>query len=165
MKKTGFTARAVALGGVIAALYVALSMAAAALGLSYGVIQVRFSEALCILPCFTPAAIPGVTVGCFLTNVIAGGEPLDMIFGTVATLIGAVGTFLLRKNRWLAAVPPILANVLIIPWVLQTAYGVTDSYWFLMLTIFAGEFISIGILGELLYTAVDKSGLAARMRV
>ncbi|MBQ7247581.1 MAG: QueT transporter family protein [Lachnospiraceae bacterium] len=165
MKKTGFTARAVALGGVIAALYVALSMAAAALGLSSGVIQVRFSEALCILPCFTPAAIPGVTVGCFLTNVIAGGEPLDMIFGTVATLIGAVGTFLLRKNRWLAAVPPILANVLIIPWVLQTAYGVTDSYWFLMLTIFAGEFISIGILGELLYTAVDKSGLAARMRV
>lgn len=163
MKKTGFTARAVALGGVIAALYVALSMAAAALGLSSGVIQVRFSEALCILPCFTPAAIPGVTVGCFLTNVIAGGEPLDMIFGTVATLIGAVGTFLLRKNRWLAAVPPILANVLIIPWVLQTAYGVTDSYWFLMLTIFAGEFISIGILGELLYTALEKSGAARKL--
>ena len=124
MKKTGFTARAVALGGVIAALYVALSMAAAALGLSSGVIQVRFSEALCILPCFTPAAIPGVTVGCFLTNVIAGGEPLDMIFGTVATLIGAVGTYLLRKNRWLAAVPPILANVLIIPWVLRYGYGI-----------------------------------------
>ena len=163
MKKTGFTARAVALGGVIAALYVALSMAAAALGLSSGVIQVRFSEALCILPCFTPAAIPGVTVGCFLTNVIAGGEPLDMIFGTVATLIGAVGTLLLRKNRWLAAVPPILANVLIIPWVLQTAYGVTDSYWFLMLTIFAGEFISIGILGELLYTALEKSGAARKL--
>ena len=163
MKKTGFTARAVALGGVIAALYVALSMAAAALGLSSGVIQVRFSEALCILPCFTPAAIPGVTVGCFLTNVIAGGEPLDMIFGTVATLIGAVGTYLLRKNRWLAAVPPILANVLIIPWVLQTAYGVTDSYWFLMLTIFAGEFISIGILGELLYTALEKSGAARKL--
>lgn len=163
MKKTGFTARAVALGGVIAALYVALSMAAAALGLSSGVIQVRFSEALCILPCFTPAAIPGVTVGCFLTNVIAGGEPLDMIFGTVATLIGAVGTFLLRKNRWLAAVPPIFANVLIIPWVLQTAYGVTDSYWFLMLTIFAGEFISIGILGELLYTALEKSGAARKL--
>ena len=163
MKKTGFTARAVALGGVIAALYVALSMAAAALGLSSGVIQVRFSEALCILPCFTSAAIPGVTVGCFLTNVIAGGEPLDMIFGTVATLIGAVGTFLLRKNRWLAAVPPILANVLIIPWVLQTAYGVTDSYWFLMLTIFAGEFISIGILGELLYTALEKSGAARKL--
>ena len=163
MKKTGFTARAVALGGVIAALYVALSMAAAALGLSSGVIQVRFSEALCILPCFTPATIPGVTVGCFLTNVIAGGEPLDMIFGTVATLIGAVGTFLLRKNRWLAAVPPILANVLIIPWVLQTAYGVTDSYWFLMLTIFAGEFISIGILGELLYTALEKSGAARKL--
>ena len=163
MKKTGFTARAVALGGVIAALYVALSMAAAALGLSSGVIQVRFSEALCILPCFTPAAIPGVTVGCFLTNVIAGGEPLDMIFGTVATLIGAVGTYLLRKNRWLAAVPPIFANVLIIPWVLQTAYGVTDSYWFLMLTIFAGEFISIGILGELLYTALEKSGAARKL--
>ena len=153
----------IALGGTIAALYVVLSLIATALGISSGVIQVRFSEALCILPCFTTAAIPGVTIGCFITNLISGGAALDLIFGTLATLIGAVGTYFLRKNRWVAAVPPIVSNVLIIPWVLRVAYEMPDSYPYMMLTVFIGEFISIGILGELLYTAADKTNIFSKI--
>ena len=151
-------------GGIIAALYIVLSLGAKALGISSGAIQVRFSEALCILPVFTPAAIPGVTIGCFLFNLIDQGAPLDMIFGTLATLIGAFGTYFLRKKHWLAALPPILSNTFIIPWVLQAAYGLTDSYWYLMLTIFVGELISVGLLGEMLYYSMVNSKMTQVFR-
>ena len=80
----------VATGGVIAALYVVLTVIANALGLASGAIQVRFSEALTILPVFTPAAIPGLTVGCVLANLITGCAPWDVVFGSLATLIGAL---------------------------------------------------------------------------
>ena len=76
---------------VIAALYVVLTYLAAAFNLSSGVIQVRFSEALTILPVFTPAAIPGLFVGCILANALTGAVVIDVICGSIATLIGAVG--------------------------------------------------------------------------
>ncbi len=141
---------------VIAALYVVLTEIAAALGLSSMAIQVRFSEALTILPYFIPSAIPGVTVGCFLANLLTGGAVLDIVFGTIATLIGCVGSYLLRKHKWLVPLPPIIANMLIVPWVLQTAYGFTDAYWYLMLTVGAGEVISCYIFGMILLFALDK---------
>ena len=90
---------------VIAALYVVLTQFANMLGLANGAIQVRFSEALTILPFFTPAAIPGLAIGCFLSNVLTGCALYDIIFGTIATLIGAVGTYLLRRFKFLRLLP------------------------------------------------------------
>ncbi len=140
-----------ALGGMIAALYVVLTLVANALGLASGAIQVRFSEALTIMPVFTPAAIPGLTVGCVLANLITGCAPWDVVFGSLATLIGAVGTRFLRKKPWLAWIPPVVSNMAIIPFVLQKVYGVPDAWWYLALTVGAGEVISCGVLGLLLY--------------
>ena len=146
----------VATGGVIAAMYVVLTVIANALGLASGAIQVRFSEALTILPVFTPAAIPGLMVGCVLANLITGCAPWDVVFGSLATLIGALGTWLLRKKPMLAWIPPVLSNVAIVPIVLQKVYGVPDAWWYLALTVGAGEVISCGILGLLLYQGVKK---------
>ena len=141
---------------VIAALYVVLTYLAALLGLSSGVIKVRFSEALTILPYFISSAVPGVAIGCLLANFLTGCAALDIVFGTIATLIGGIGSYLLRKNKWLVPLPPIIANTLIVPWVLQTAYGVEDAYWYLMLTVGAGEVISCYVLGMILLFALDK---------
>lgn len=141
---------------VIAALYVVLTYLAALLGLSSGAIQVRFSEALTILPYFISSAVPGVAIGCLLANFLTGCAVLDIVFGTIATLIGGIGSYLLRKNKWLVPLPPIIANTLIVPWVLQTAYGVEDAYWYLMLTVGAGEVISCYLLGMILLFALDK---------
>ena len=144
----------IAIGGVIAALYVVLTMVAAAFGLASGAIQVRLSEALTILPVLTPAAVPGLTVGCILANIVTGCLPWDVVFGSLATLIGAVGTRLLRKNPYIAWIPPVISNMVIVPIVLQKVYGVEDAWWYLMLTVGAGEVISCGILGLLLYHSV-----------
>ena len=112
---------------MIAALYVVLTLLANALGLANYAIQVRFSEALTVLPFFTPAAIPGLTVGCILSNLLTGCLPLDVVFGSLATLLGAVGTYLLRKYMWAAPLPPIIANTLIVPFVLAYVYQFEGS--------------------------------------
>lgn len=140
----------------ISALYVILTGIAKLFGLDSGVIQVRFSEALCILPCFTPAAVPGLFIGCLLSNILSGGIIWDVIFGSLATLLGAIGTRIFRKNRFLAVLPPILANTLIIPFVLSYAYGIPGSIPYFMLTVGIGEVISCGILGLCLYSSVKK---------
>ena len=143
-------------GAIIAALYVVLTFAANALGLASGAIQVRFSEALTILPVFTPAAIPGLFVGCLLSNLLTGAAMWDVIFGSIATLIGAIGTYYMKKYKYAACIPPILANTIIVPFILIYAYGVPDALWFLMLTVGAGEVISCGILGAILYAIFAK---------
>lgn len=139
---------------IIAALYIVLTIFAATLNLASGAIQVRFSEALTILPFFTPAAVPGVVVGCLLSNILTGCALPDIIFGTLATLLGALGTRYLRKNRWICALPPIIANAIIVPLVLIYAYGVPGGFPYLALTVGAGEVISILIIGEVLLTAI-----------
>ena len=142
---------------IIAALYVVLTYFASMLGLSNGAIQIRFSEALTILPYFTPAAIPGLFIGCIISNLLAGAIVWDVVFGSLATLIGAVFTFLLRKKtRWLAPLPPIAANTIIVPLVLTYAYGVPDGLPYLALTVGIGEVISCGILGMLLLKCLEK---------
>ncbi len=141
----------------IAALYVVLTELSAQFGLSgTNVIQFRISEALTILPFFTSAAIPGLVIGCFLSNLLTGAVIWDVIFGTVATLIGALLTYALRKYKWLAPIPPILANTIIVPFVLRYAYGFEDAWWFLGLTVFIGEFVCCGVLGMLLLFAINK---------
>lgn len=146
----------VATGGMIAGLYIVLTIIAAAVGLASGVIQVRISEALTIMPIFTGAAIPGLTIGCVLANLITGCAAWDVVFGSLATLIGAVGTRLLRKHPFLAWIPPVVSNMVVVPIVLQKVYGATDAWWYLVITIGIGEIISCGVLGLLLYQAVRK---------
>ncbi|MBE5859788.1 MAG: QueT transporter family protein [Butyrivibrio sp.] len=139
---------------MIAALYCVLTAIAAGFNLASGAIQVRFSEALCVLPFFTPAAVPGVIVGCFLSNILTGCALPDIIFGTLATAIGAVLSYLLRKNRILVTIPPVISNMIIIPFVLRFAYGVPDGIPFLALTVGAGEVISCVVFGSILITAL-----------
>ena len=143
-------------GGMIAAIYVVLTVLAAQFNLASGAIQVRFSEALTILPFFTPAAIPGLTIGCLISNLITGCALPDIIFGSLATLIGAAGTYALRENRFLCAVPPIVSNMLIIPFVLSYAYHIPGSIPFFMLTVGIGELISCMGLGQLLLSTLLK---------
>lgn len=143
----------IAQGALIAAAYVVLTVAFAPF--SFKEIQVRISEALTILPVFTPAAVPGLAVDCLLANIIGGAELFDVIFGSLATLIGAVGTRKLRNRKpVLAVIPPIVANMLIIPFVLRYAYSIPLPIPMMMLTVGIGEMISCGVLGLLLYKAL-----------
>ena len=140
---------------MIAALYVVLTFLANAIGLANYAIQVRFSEALTILPYFTPAAIPGLFIGCLISNTLTGCALPDIIFGSLATLIGAVFTYRLRQHKWMAPIPPIVANMIIVPFVLLYAYGIRPL-WFSFLTVTAGEIISCGLLGMLLLFTLEK---------
>ena len=145
----------VAQAAVIAAIYVVLTLLFAPF--SYGEVQVRLSEALTILPVFTPAAVPGLFVGCLLSNILGGCIVPDIIFGSLATLTGAVFTSLLRnQSRFLAPLPPILANALIVPFVLRFGYQVPLPIPFMMLTVGIGEVISCGVLGMILYAALYR---------
>ena len=141
---------------LIAAVYVLLTYLAWALGLSSGAVQIRFSEALCVLPYFTAAAVPGVTVGCLLANILTGCELWDIIFGTLATLIGAVLARALRKYEWLVPLPSVLSNMAIIPFVLIKVYEAKEAYPFLLLTVGIGEVISIYGIGMVLLFALKK---------
>ena len=174
---------------VIAALYVILSMISEALGLCSGVIQCRISEALTILPAFFASAIPGLYIGCLLTNVIASATAWDIVFGPVATLVGALGTYLigrvvrsraLRKSENEAAtgsvsalrivvltimfaLPPIIANAVIIPPILKFGLNLKDAFWFIVATVTAGEVIACGIFGGLLLAALLRNAYTRKL--
>ena len=147
-------------GAVIAALYVVLTLLSGPLA-SYSP-QVRFSEALCVLAAFTPVAIPGLTIGCALANLLTDASIWDIIFGSAATLVGAVGTYFLRKIAlkgpfgFVAAVPPIVANTLIIPFVLSYALGVEGTISVLMFWVWLGEMISCGVIGTVLFYVLKR---------
>jgi uncharacterized membrane protein len=141
---------------IIAALYVVLTFAANALGLASYAIQVRFSEALTILPFFTPAAIPGLFGGCLLSNLLIGSALPDVIFGSLATLAGAFGTYALRRFTWMAPLPPILANTIVVPLLLVYVYHLDGTLPFFILTVGIGELISCGLLGMFLLLLLNK---------
>lgn len=141
-------------GAVIAAIYVVLVVVFNYW--SFGPIQFRIAEVLTILPYFTPAAIPGLFIGCIIANVMGGAVIWDIVFGSIATLIGAVGTYMLRKNKWLAPLPPVIANTLIVPFVLKYAYGAEELVPLLMVSIGASELVVCGVLGMLLLFALNK---------
>ena len=130
-KKVLFVAQA----ALIAAIYVVLTYFVSAFHLASGAIQVRISEALTILPFFTPAAIPGLAIGCLLSNLLTGCLPMDVVFGSLATLIGAVGSYLLRRYKWLVPLPPVVAKTVIVPYVLAYVYGAEGTIPFFMLTV------------------------------
>ena len=151
-KSTRFLVQAAAIGAV----YVVLTLVFAPL--SFGEVQIRFSEALTILPYFTPAAIPGLFVGCVISNILGGCVPADIIFGSIATFLGAFFSYKLRKNRWLVPVPPIVANTIIVPFVLYYAYGINLPIPLMMVSVGMGEVISCAVLGMILLTALSRYG-------
>ena len=163
---SAYSTKDLTVGAMIAALYVVLTYVSNAFGLASGAIQVRLSESLTILPVLTSAAVPGLTIGCFLANLLTGCAALDVVFGSVATLIGAIGTRLLRKKPALAWIPPVISNMVIVPLILIYVYKVPSvsfpipftntvfsgsGYFPFMVTVGIGEIISCGILGMMVY--------------
>lgn len=152
-------------GALVASIYVVLTVVSNIFGLASGIVQIRLSEALCILPIFISSAIPGLFIGCIISNLITSCAIYDVIFGGLATLIGALGTRLTwnffkgildkKTCRILASIPPIVSNTLIIPWILSKVYNFEGSVLYFMLTVFIGEFISIGIGGQILAKALE----------
>jgi uncharacterized membrane protein len=124
---------------MIGAAYAVLTMALKPL--SYGLVQLRVSEALTVLPYFTPAAIPGLFVGCLAANILSPYGLADVVCGSLSTLLAAVVTFLLRKRRILAPLPPVVFNAVIIGAMLYYVYGVNASLPANMLWVGAGEMI------------------------
>ena len=155
-KKTRFLTH----GALIAAMYVALTFAANLLGLASGVVQIRLSEALTILPLFTPAAIPGLFIGCVLANLLTGCAVWDVVFGSMATLLGALGTYWCRKrSKFLAPVFPIVTNMIMVPFVLKLVYGAPDAWIFLFVSVGIGEIISCGVLGFALHKILKRTNI------
>lgn len=155
MKKK--TIRNLVYGATIAALYVILTYLSALFGLASGAVQLRLSEALCVLPMFMPSAIPGLFIGCIIANLVSGSIPLDIVFGSIATLLGALGTRFLRKKPVLALIPPIIANTLIVPPVIYFLYGSEITLILTYLGVFVGETLSCGIFGYILFKALKKN--------
>ena len=150
---------------VIAALYVVLCQIFAPI--SFKNVQVRIAECLTILPAFTPAAIPGLFIGCVIGNLLGGAIPLDVVCGSIATLIGALGTWwigkLVLKNpaakatKFALPLPPIIANTIIVPLVLYYGYLITVPIPVQMLTVGLGEVLGCGVIGMVLYFALEKN--------
>lgn len=149
------TVRAITRGAAVAALYTALTLVSALFGLSSGVIQLRLSESLCLLPLVMPEAIPGLYVGCMISNLITGCAVWDIIFGSLATLIGAyLGRLLYLKlsvHPCVATLPTVLANAVIVPFVLMLAYGAEGTYLYFFVTVGIGELISATFIGTVVY--------------
>ena len=149
-----------AYSAIIAGLYVALTWVSNIFGLASMAIQIRLSEALCVLACFIPGAPVGLFLGCIISNLTMGSMPLDIIFGSLATLIGAcLGAKM--KNKWLVPVPMVIANTVIVPVVILVCYTARDAWSFgtyalTALGVFAGEVLSAYVLGMLLLLAMSK---------
>ena len=141
---------------LIAAIYVILTYFCAAVGMSSGAIQLRFSEALCIFGLFTPAALPGVALGCFMANLLTGCALWDIVFGSLASLIGMVGVIALKKFPYLAPVPYALANMIIVPFVVKLVYGAPEALPLIFLTVGIGEIISVFGFGIPIYLVLKK---------
>lgn len=151
-----FSVKQIAFCGLIAAMYVVFTWILGEFG--YGPIQFRFSECMTVLPFAFPVATAGLTVGCFLANLMSTVGPLDLILGTVATLLGALGTQACRKRDlwWLAPLPPVLSNGIFIG-ILLTAYSETRTFsYFLTMAAQIGlsEFICCYALGLPLLFAI-----------
>ncbi len=149
MKKVKFLTQA----GIIAAVYAVLTIV---IPLSSGPVQVRVSEMLTVLPYYTPAAVYGLTAGCLIANIFAGNGPLDVVFGSLATLIAALLTSKAPK-RVLAPLPPVVANAVIIPIVLKLALGA--PFFLTVLTIAAGQLAACYGLGYPLMLLLERYGI------
>ncbi len=148
--------RSLTFAAMIASLYVLLTCVSMTFGLHQGMIQIRLSEMLSVLPIFASSAIPGLTVGCLLANLLTGASVLDVFFGTLATLLGGIGTRLLRKYPLLASFVPVLSNALIVPLVLRYAYHSEELYLVMLCTVGLGEMVMCMGLGTFLRRFLTK---------
>ena len=155
MFKKLLTTRSVCLSAMIAALYAALTLLLAPI--SYGAIQCRISEAMTLLPILLPQAIPGLVIGCLVANLLSPVAIWDVIFGTLATLIAALGTYWLRKKPLLAALCPVVANGVIVGVMLAVFYAL--PLWLTMLEVAVGEAVAVA-LGFILLAALRKVDLS-----
>ncbi|WP_283609098.1 QueT transporter family protein [Faecalispora anaeroviscerum] len=158
-------------GAMVAALYVVLTILSSAMGLAYGPVQFRLSEALTILPVFTPAAVPGLVIGCLLSNLGSPYGVVDIVCGTGATLLAAVISYQLRRFRFrglpvLSALPPVLCNALVIG--VELAFFLPSGFTiagFLAaaVSVGAGELVVLTVLGLPLAAILEKSGTAQNL--
>lgn len=145
---------------IIAAIYITITLIIAPI--SSGLTQLRVSEALTLLPCFTPAAIPGLFVGCFLANLITGAFWLDIIFGSLATLMAATLTYFIYKyikaplNKWLAPLPPVMVNAFVVGWILFAVYDVGVPYWHCAISVGIGQFLACYAIGLPFMSLLEK---------
>lgn len=149
-KKTVFISQA----AVIAAIYTVLVMIFKFS--SFGPIQFRIAEVLTILPYFTPAAIPGVALGCFFSAIFTGAHVLDIIFGPLTTLVAAILSYKLRRYKFLVPIPPIILNALVVPFILKAAYGEEALIPIMMVSVGAGQFVAAGVFGMVFLLALDN---------
>lgn len=160
MSNSRFTTHQLATAGVIAALYAVLAYFASIFGVAYGPIQCRFSEALCVLPFLFPAATPGLFVGCLVANLLSPYGALDIIFGSLATLLAAVWTQH-THHKWLAPLPPVLCNAVIVGAVIsfqETGFtgAFAGTFAYNAVTVGVGEAIACYVLGGVLLTVLPK---------
>ena len=165
--KTKKTAKMLTRGAAVAALYPALTFVSALMGLSSGVIQFRLSEVLCLLPLVMPEAVWGLFIGCAVSNLLTGCVIWDVIFGSLATLIGAIitskMTAFVSKNYWVASLPCVISNALIVPLVLIFAYGAEGSFIFFFITVAIGELVMATLVGSFVYSRLIKNSLFRRL--
>lgn len=155
-RKIGYITR----GALVSALYVGLTFLCNAIGLANGPIQLRLSEALCILPFFMPSAVPGLFIGCLIANLVTSAAVWDVIFGSLATLVGAFVASKI-KNKWLVPIPTVIANTVVVPVVILFCYTAKESwslqtYFITALGVFTGEVLSAYVLGMILFFALDR---------
>lgn len=155
----------------IALAYIILTIIADQFGMAKGIVQIRISDALMVLPYFTPAAIPGLFIGCLASNgiisyvqdpmtgkmILSSAAQYYIIFGSIATLCGAIGGYLLRKYKFVVSVPAIIFNTIAVPLIFKFAFRYEDSLLKCILTVGVGELISCGLLGTALLLGLEDS--------
>ena len=152
LKNPRFTVKFITAGGVIAALYIALTALFAPI--SFGAIQFRVSEALTLLPILTPAAVPGLFIGCLLSNLVLGSPWQDVIIGSLASLLAAFLTRTFRRSHWLAALMPVLMNGLLVGGMLSVVLAL--PFWATASTVALGEAAVVYMLGIPLIQLMQK---------
>jgi uncharacterized membrane protein len=162
--KKNITTRFITYAALIAALYTALTLIAVLIPgvgtISFGPVQIRFSEALTVLPAFTPAAIPGLFIGCLISNIVGvsmglGAGVLDIVFGSLATLLSAYLSYLLRGKKWLVPLPPVVINAVVIGAILSFVLELPLAGT--ILSVGAGQVGACYVLGMALYYILDKN--------
>ncbi len=154
MKAVSQNTRTLVRAAIIAALYTVLTLLLQPL--SYGEVQIRFSEALTILPVLLPEAVPALAVGCLLANILGGCTIFDIVFGTLATLLAALCTRKLRDRFWLAALMPVLFNGVIVGAVVHYCYAPIFPLPLSMLSVAAGEAVACLVVGPVLLRVLRR---------
>lgn len=151
-----FTVRALSQGAIIAAVYALLTIFLAPI--SSGLFQCRVSEAMSVLPYFTFSAVPGLFIGCLIANLLVGAPIYDVIFGSLATLIAAYITYAMRKHvsKYLAPLPSVVINALVVGWLLTSVYQVGVSFWVAAGYVAAGQAVACFALGIPLMKLLER---------